>query len=110
MSSRKENEGHLIQRVNRYVSALGKCLVVNSNTRIDFLLSVLSKHRYLSFIKDVLLMLSHISSYASSSHAALPWPVRSSMRCARKTRPAAVSWCTLVSQGARGLPLSSAAQ
>src|SRR5712691_6710659 len=29
MSSRKENEGHLIQRVNRYVSALGKCPVVN---------------------------------------------------------------------------------
>ena len=28
MSSRKENEGHLIQRVNRYVSTLGKCLVV----------------------------------------------------------------------------------
>jgi ABC-type transport system substrate-binding protein len=31
MSSRKENEGHLIQRVNRYVSALGKCTVVKSN-------------------------------------------------------------------------------
>jgi hypothetical protein len=30
MSSKKENEGHLIQRVNRYVSTLGKCPVVNS--------------------------------------------------------------------------------
>jgi hypothetical protein len=29
MSIRKGNEGHLIQRVNRYVSALGKCTVVN---------------------------------------------------------------------------------
>jgi len=29
MSSGKGNEGHLIQRVNRYVSALGKCPVVN---------------------------------------------------------------------------------
>ena len=28
MSSRKENEGRLIQRVNRYVSVLRKCLVV----------------------------------------------------------------------------------
>ena len=43
-----------------------------SNTSIDFLLSVLPKHRYLSFIKDRLLMLSHMSSYASSSHAVLP--------------------------------------
>src|SRR6266702_2711900 len=31
MSSRKENEGHLIQRVNRYVSVLGKCPVVNTH-------------------------------------------------------------------------------
>jgi putative transposase len=30
MSSKKENEGHLIQRVNRYVSTLGKCPVVNT--------------------------------------------------------------------------------
>src|SRR4051812_17193506 len=30
MSSRKENEGRLIQRVNRYVSVLRKCLVVNT--------------------------------------------------------------------------------
>jgi len=30
MSIRKEHEGHLIQRVNRYVSALGKCTVVNT--------------------------------------------------------------------------------
>jgi len=29
MSSRKEHEGHLIQRVNQYVSVLGKCPVVN---------------------------------------------------------------------------------
>ena len=43
-----------------------------SNTRIGFLLSVLSKHRYFYFIKDILLMLSHLRSYASSSHAVLP--------------------------------------
>jgi hypothetical protein len=30
MSSGKGNEGHLIQRVNRYVSALGKCPVVKA--------------------------------------------------------------------------------
>ena len=29
MSSRKEDEGHLIQWIDRYVSALGKCTVVN---------------------------------------------------------------------------------
>src|SRR6516162_1861277 len=29
MSTRKEHGGHLIQRVNQYVSALGKCTVVN---------------------------------------------------------------------------------
>jgi hypothetical protein len=32
MSSKKENEGHLIQRVNRYVSTLGKCPVVKPVT------------------------------------------------------------------------------
>jgi hypothetical protein len=34
MSSGKGNEGHLIQRVNRYVSALGKCPVVNSRETV----------------------------------------------------------------------------
>src|SRR6266516_3998845 len=33
MSSGKGNEGHLIQRVNRYVSALGKCPVVKHFTK-----------------------------------------------------------------------------
>jgi transposase-like protein len=35
MSIRKEHEGHLIQRVNRYVSALGKCTVVNLNNIVE---------------------------------------------------------------------------
>ncbi len=35
MSSRKENEGHLIQRVNRYVSVLGKCPVVKLCTKLE---------------------------------------------------------------------------
>src|SRR5436305_4583839 len=37
MSSRKEHEGHLLQRVNRYVSVVGKCLVVTvPTTTFDF--------------------------------------------------------------------------
>src|SRR5215471_5935381 len=43
MSSRKENEGHLIQRVNRYVSALGKCTVVNYLIGEEFSFIVLAR-------------------------------------------------------------------
>src|SRR5215831_15882354 len=35
MSIRKEHGGHLIQRVNQYVSALGKCTVVKNQIYIS---------------------------------------------------------------------------
>ena len=43
MSSRKENEGHLIQRVNRYVSALGKCPVVKVQSTAHEWIPILSE-------------------------------------------------------------------
>jgi hypothetical protein len=66
MSSKKENEGHLIQRVNRYVSTLGKCPVVKGEDRIrPQMLSALPPSMYLTknnfiFISEILEHVFHV--------------------------------------------------